>query len=106
MFGIGKDNASSERKTGTTGVNLRKKRRKAHPLCADCLKRGLVEKTTQIDHIKPLMSGGTDTDDNVQGLCDDCHARKTRRERTGNPCIGYDDTGRPLEPTHPWNSGQ
>ncbi len=51
------------------------------PLCAECLKRGLATRATQRDHIKPLEEGGTDTDDNVQGLCEPCHEAKSKAER-------------------------
>ena len=34
----------------------------------------------ELDHIKPLADGGTNEFDNFQLLCNNCHARKTRRE--------------------------
>jgi 5-methylcytosine-specific restriction protein A len=37
-----------------------------------------------VDHIVPLAIGGTDTDDNVQSLCDPCHERKTALEDTAH----------------------
>ncbi|MGW8330143.1 HNH endonuclease [Streptomyces sp. NPDC055897] len=33
-----------------------------------------------VDHVRPLSLGGEDTDSNVQVLCHDCHALKTRTE--------------------------
>lgn len=35
---------------------------------------------TDVDHILPLWVGGTNRDDNLEGLCVDCHKRKTRAE--------------------------
>lgn len=50
------------------------------PLCAECKQQGRVTLATQRDHIKSLAEGGTDTDDNVQGLCADCHEAKSKAE--------------------------
>ncbi|WP_102923928.1 HNH endonuclease [Streptomyces noursei] len=33
-----------------------------------------------VDHVRPLSLGGTDTDGNVQVLCRGCHALKTETE--------------------------
>ncbi|MFF6787936.1 HNH endonuclease [Streptomyces filamentosus] len=33
-----------------------------------------------VDHVRPLSMGGTDTDGNVQVLCRDCHQLKTSTE--------------------------
>lgn len=51
------------------------------PLCAECRRKGRVTLATERDHIKPLAEGGTDTDDNVQGLCGPCHDAKSAAER-------------------------
>jgi 5-methylcytosine-specific restriction enzyme A len=50
------------------------------PLCRTCSGKGLVTPATIRDHIKPLAEGGTDTPDNEQPLCDDCHREKTLAE--------------------------
>lgn len=46
-------------------------------LCRGC---GLVWQPSldQVDHIIELEDGGTNDDDNLQLLCNDCHAAKTR----------------------------
>lgn len=41
---------------------------------------GRVTQATTPDHIIPLATGGTDTDDNIQCLCFECHAIKTAGE--------------------------
>ena len=51
-----------------------------NPLCVECAKRGIVKAATEVDHIIPLHKGGTDDDDNLQGLCAECHADKTSRD--------------------------
>jgi 5-methylcytosine-specific restriction protein A len=37
--------------------------------------------TSEIDHVLALYLGGTDTFDNLQALCPNCHRQKTRDER-------------------------
>lgn len=49
-----------------------------HPLCVHCEEQGRVRLATELDHIVALVFGGTDTRENRQGLCSECHARKTR----------------------------
>jgi 5-methylcytosine-specific restriction protein A len=50
-----------------------------HPVCAVCGVRPAID----VDHITPLEAGGEDTIANLQGLCRQCHGRKTRRESRG-----------------------
>ena len=54
-----------------------------HPLCVRCLAKTppVTRAATELDHIKPLHQGGTDTPDNRQGLCADCHIEKSKIER-------------------------
>ena len=49
--------------------------------CVDCKKKGKFEPATEVDHIKPHrgnMALKKDMD-NLQGLCNKCHSRKTQR---------------------------
>lgn len=73
---------SIDRVRGRKGHDLRYRRLRNHPLCAECYKRGRVTETEEIDHIIPLAFGGTDTEDNVQGLCVPCHTFKSAVEST------------------------
>lgn len=50
------------------------------PLCVACEAAGRVQAATQLDHVVPLWAGGSDAEQNLQGLCHECHADKTRRE--------------------------
>ncbi len=52
-----------------------------NPLCVLCDAQGITRLATQRDHIKPLFEGGEDTDDNTQGLCEQCHDAKSEQER-------------------------
>ena len=67
-----------------TGRKLQRARRRLferEPLCVECRKRGIVRLATQRDHEIPVAEGGADDESNEQGLCDDCHAEKSRAER-------------------------
>lgn len=60
----------------------------AEPRCAVCGRRAV-----EVDHIKPIFKGGDDDpldDSNRQGLCNKCHADKTRRDLNRRPDIGLD----------------
>lgn len=45
-----------------------------------CEAKGIITAATQRDHIIPLEEGGEDSDDNTQGLCDECHQGKSLQE--------------------------
>lgn len=62
------------------------------PLCVACKAKGRVTAATEVDHIVALVNGGTDTPDNRQALCGDCHDEKTRRDLglRDKPRIGID----------------
>lgn len=47
-------------------------------LCAVC--KAILSAVYEIDHRVPLHRGGTDTFDNLQALCPNCHRVKSRRE--------------------------
>jgi 5-methylcytosine-specific restriction enzyme A len=53
----------------------------AEPRCAECLRNGRLAAAVEVDHIIPLRRGGTDDVRNLQGLCHDCHAAKTKAEQ-------------------------
>jgi 5-methylcytosine-specific restriction endonuclease McrA len=66
-----------------SGLQARNRRLQAQaPLCVECEKQGRVRAVTQWDHIVPLWSGGPDHERNLQGLCDECHEIKTKREES------------------------
>jgi len=63
-------------------------------LCSHC--RQMLHHTFELDHIIPLQSKGTDTIENLQALCPNCHAKKSKLEnesrlnRNMNPCCIFD----------------
>ena len=48
-----------------------------NPLCAECLRHGVVKEANIVDHIIPIAEGGAEMDENnLQSLCFACHNRK------------------------------
>lgn len=50
------------------------------PLCRICRENGRVVAAHHVDHITPLVNGGTHDRDNLQPLCVACHNRKTKAD--------------------------
>jgi len=72
--------------------NTSREYRKANPLCEQCKKRGKVVPAYCTDHIKPInqryaydLENGKYGDplnwNNLQALCEKCHAKKSGKER-------------------------
>lgn len=53
--------------------------RRDNYLCQRCLPER-VTLAIEVDHIVPLHMGGSDTDENKQGLCLACHLKKSKEE--------------------------
>ena len=49
-------------------------------LCQVCLNNNRITKATEVDHIIPRASGGSDSVSNLRAICASCHSRKTLRE--------------------------
>lgn len=64
---------------------LRAAHLRRHPLCEECLKRGIVTIATDVDHIVPHRGDPSLmwNPENLQSLCHSCHSRKTAREDGG-----------------------
>ena len=56
---------------------IRRRHFERHPLCVECERHGRVSAATELDHIVELADGGAESDANRQGLCGECHRRKT-----------------------------
>ena len=56
---------------------LRERKLAYEPLCEECHQQGRIESASEVDHIVPRSAGGRDHTDNLQALCETCHARKT-----------------------------
>jgi 5-methylcytosine-specific restriction enzyme A len=64
---------------------------KSEKKCAGC-QCCLESKKYDIDHIKPLASGGTNEIDNLQALCKACHRDKTANENEQGLYVKFSDT--------------
>jgi 5-methylcytosine-specific restriction enzyme A len=52
------------------------------PLCVDPFAIGCHRASGHADHVVPKQHGGPDALENLQGLCDRCHSRKTLLEQS------------------------
>lgn len=75
----------------------------AHPMCALCLKRGVVMPATVADHVvehhgdeRAFWTGA------LQSLCTGCHNADKRIESLRGYLPGTDANGEPTDPRHPW----
>ncbi len=68
-----------------------------------CLESDIYTPWVELDHIVALTNGGTDTVDNLQGLCDRHHKQKTAADMGFLPRYGANPRGIPRDPTHHWN---
>ena len=48
------------------------------PICSVCS----MQASTEVDHVTPKASGGTDALSNLQGICERCHSEKTAAENS------------------------
>jgi len=76
--------SSTERGYDATWQRFRAWYAAGHPaICMRCNVAG-PSRTMQLDHIKPLAAGGERlAEGNVQWLCRQCHADKTRADKGG-----------------------
>ena len=77
--------AGSRRRSGRTGSGWEEQAAARRVLKRDghrCYLRGqdCVGSATEVDHVRPISQGGTDTDDNKRAICVPCHRAKTARE--------------------------
>lgn len=69
-----------KRLRGSQAVKQRRRRLADHPVCVYCDREGITKATEELDHIIPLSQGGSDDDDNIQGLCKFHHRIKSATE--------------------------
>ena len=61
---------------------LRKMKLDQDPVCEICRKQGKLTPAQMVDHIVPINKGGAPLDlDNLQSLCNACHAVKSARDK-------------------------
>ena len=48
-----------------------------HPLCEDCLDKGLTTPVAEVHHVLPLDHGGSHDFSNLRSLCKPCHSKQS-----------------------------
>jgi 5-methylcytosine-specific restriction enzyme A len=66
--------------TGHAWMAIRERMYKMNPLCVHCYAKGIYTFWEELDHIVPIHKGGSNDQDNLQGLCKVCHDLKTAKE--------------------------
>lgn len=66
---------ATKRRYGRAWKRIRDSYAAAHPLCEECLAKGVYTPTEEIHHMLPLSQGGTHDRENLKALCKSCHAR-------------------------------
>ena len=95
---------TSTRIRGSKLQQIRRATLSLNPLCIVCQKAGRITAATQVDHIIALTNGGSDTQENRQGLCYECHRLKTADDLGNKRRSGVGADGIPLDPKHHWNT--
>ena len=72
--------AETARTTGGNWMKMRRETLDENPRCVMCEAEGVITPAKEVDHIVPLWAGGTDAKANRQGLCCECHRKKTALE--------------------------
>lgn len=88
-----------ERIRGRKLQRLRAAHFAANPLCVRCKAKGIARAATEYDHIIALTNGGTNDEENMQGLCADCHEAKTNEDLGYTPKVVTGADGWPVEQT-------
>lgn len=85
---------------------IRLRRLAAEPVCRMCGHVGRVTVATICDHVIPHKGDRAlfFSFDNTQSLCKRCHDGTKQAEERRGYVIGSDVDGRPLDPSHPWNT--
>lgn len=98
-----------QRLRGRAGQKQRARRlARTDGLCEHCLAQDRVTLATVVNHIVPLVHGGSDEDDNTENLCKPCDKVATAKQFEHASPIegrGVDRSGRPTSVDHPWNRG-
>lgn len=91
------NNIATKRIRGRKLEVIRKAHFAKHPMCVDCLEKGIYTLATELDHIVPLFKGGEEVESNRQGLCSDCHSKKTVVDLGYKPKVKIGPDGYPIE---------
>jgi 5-methylcytosine-specific restriction protein A len=82
------------RLSGRRWLAIRARVLTAKPLCIACQAKNRINPAREVDHVVALVNGGTDALENLQGLCLECHADKTRADLGQAERVQFDSSGR------------
>lgn len=94
-----------------TWRNLRAAKLAADPMCEVCRTRGRLIPASHVDHVQAIAAGGPPFPalDRLMAMCASCHSIKTDAlDRAGGKGVafkGCDADGLPLDPAHPFLTG-
>lgn len=74
--------AATPRQSGRKWMETRKRIAASHGFRCRACNRVWTPHRDQIDHDVPLEQGGSGDDSNLQPLCNECHASKSKAEAT------------------------
>jgi len=95
----------------TAWKKLRRAKLNRTPFCEICEMRGRRIPANTVDHILAIAKGGSPfpSFEKLHSMCASCHGAKTAAlDRAGGSGIavkGCDASGRPIDPSHPFNAG-
>lgn len=96
---------TSDRIRGRRLQRIRDRHLARNPFCVMCLAMNPPRyvKAIEVDHIVALVNGGEDIESNRQGLCDEHHKYKTRKDLGHKASSACGEDGYPIDPNHEWN---
>lgn len=65
----------ANKRYGRSWKRIRDRYISEHPLCEDCLSRGIYRSAEEVHHKLPLADGGTHEKNNLVSLCRSCHMK-------------------------------
>ena len=65
----------ANKRYGRSWKRIRDRYISEHPLCEDCLSRGIYRPAEEVHHKLPLADGGTHEKNNLVSLCRSCHMK-------------------------------
>jgi len=67
--------------SSTAWKKLRAAFKRANPICAWCIRKGMIVPASVVYHVTPISQGGDPYAwDNLQSLCEKCHNQKSGSE--------------------------
>lgn len=65
----------TKKRYGRAWKRIRDRHIREHPMCEECLERGIFKPAEEVHHKVPLSDGGTHDRNNLVSLCRSCHMK-------------------------------